>query len=373
MTDLGLYVHLPFCRARCTYCAFAISTDRSREEEYVQALLSEIRSEHAAEVEQLPVVSVFYGGGTPSLLSAEHFRQVHESLQGRFRMALAPEISLEANPEDISPTALNVWASAGVNRVSLGVQSFSDEELYPLGRGHGRAAALDALELLRKDGRFRVSVDLILGLPGQTIASFLRSLEEAMAGGAGHLSLYMLDLEEGSNLRRHVEAGRTQLPEDDLTAAMYEGAVAVCSAAGFTHYEVSNFARPGEECLHNLRYWRREPYLGLGLGAHSFVGRERFANTRDLATYLQLISGSGKAEDFRERISEREEREEYLFLSLRQAQGVHYADLVRLCGREGTAWVERGLEEGWLRRRGDQVAFTPGGFLLSTELIAQLF
>jgi oxygen-independent coproporphyrinogen-3 oxidase len=373
MSDLGLYVHLPFCRRRCTYCAFAISTDRTMEDAYVRALLAEITGWGTRPTGEESLVSIFYGGGTPSLLEPDHLRGIDAAVRAAFRVSASPEISLEANPEDISAESLAGWQESGVNRLSIGVQSFDDRELYPLGRGHGREAALRAIDLAVQAGGLRVSVDLILGLPGQTLTSFEGSLRTAIGKGAGHLSLYMLDLEEGSALRKHVEIGRTVLPDDGLTAAMYERAVRLCSDEGLAQYEVSNFARSGEECLHNLRYWERNAYVGVGLGAHSFLDSERFANTRDLDDYIRQIDERGDAVVFREALTDAEVREERLLLSLRQSAGLQYADLVALCGLEGRVWAERGIEEGWLQRRGDRVGFTSAGFLLSNDYIAQLF
>jgi coproporphyrinogen III oxidase-like Fe-S oxidoreductase len=215
----------------------------------------------------------------------------------------------------------------------------------------------------------RTSLDLILGLPQQTADSFEETLETAIKSGAGHVSLYMLDLEEGTALARQVEDQRVTLPDDDLVANLYTMAIERFAEAGFAQYEISNFARPGEECRHNLRYWRREQYLGFGIGAHSFVGDRRFANTRDIHRYI-----AGQREpDFAEVLGEGEVRRETIFLRLRQAEGIDYEDVVRLCGEEGIAWMDRGLSDGWLRRVGNRVAFTPSGFLLSNEYISQLF
>jgi oxygen-independent coproporphyrinogen III oxidase len=371
MSDLGLYVHLPFCRRRCTYCAFAISVDRGRERAYVDALIREV--ELAGRVGAAPVTSLFYGGGTPSLTAGSDLRRIGVAIRNTFDVTPGAETTLEANPEDVTEESLDLWVEAGVNRISLGVQSLVDSELYPLGRGHGRAAALEALRRARAVPGLRLSADLILGLPGQTGATFEQSLAESVEAGAGHLSLYMLDLEEGSALRRQVEIGRTKLPEDAATAEAYERAIETAGTAGLVQYEISNFARPGEESVHNLRYWQRKPYLGVGLAAHSFAGRERWANAREMDEYIRLMESDGSAVVFRETLTDQEVREEEIFLSLRQTSGLRYSDLVRLCGPEGQTWVEQGLGEGWLVCRGESVAFTPTGFLLSNEHIARLF
>ncbi len=361
---IGLYIHLPFCRVHCTYCPFAVSTDIGLQDRYTDALLAEVDARSDSD----RVDSIFAGGGTPSRTSRENLVRVAGRLRERFVIEDGAEFTLEANPEDVTDDAVIFWRSLGVNRLSIGVQSFHDAELLPLGRVHGRAQALEAIRIAVASG-IRTSLDLILGLPRQTEQSFRETLETAIATGAGHVSLYMLDLEEGTALMRQVEGGRVSLPEDDLVASLYVYAIERFAEAGFAQYEISNFARPGEECRHNLRYWRREEYLGFGIGAHSFVGDRRFANTRDIQRY---ISGE-RGPEFAEVLGEGEVRRETIFLGLRQAAGINYDDVVRLCGEEGIEWMDRGVSDGWLRRAGNRVAFTPSGFLLSNDYISQLF
>jgi oxygen-independent coproporphyrinogen-3 oxidase len=361
---LGLYIHLPFCRVHCTYCPFAVSTDIALQDRYTEALLAEIDARST----EGQVDSVFFGGGTPSRTSRDNLTRIVTRLINRFDFTEQFEFSIEANPEDVSEDAVAFWRSLGVNRISIGVQSFHDDELLPLGRVHGRSQALEAVRVAARSG-VRTSLDLMLGLPRQTAESFRETLETALSMGAGHVSLYMLDLEEGTALARQVADERVTLPDDDLVADLYMMAVRRFAGAAFAQYEISNFARPGEECRHNLRYWRREQYLGFGIGAHSFLGDRRFANTRDIHRY---IAGQREPE-FAEVLGEGEVRRETIFLQLRQAEGINYEDVVRLCGEEGIAWMDRGLSDGWLRRVGDRVAFTPSGFLLSNEYISQLF
>ena len=361
---LGLYVHLPFCRVHCSYCAFAVTTNDAMQDQYFDALLREIESRAGGET----LVTLYFGGGTPSRTRREHLEHVTGAINERFAVDPSAEFSLEANPEDVTRDTLAFWRSLGINRLSIGVQSFHDAELRPLGRVHGGELARSAVTLAVASG-IRTSLDLILGLPNQTAASFRSTLDTAIALGAGHLSIYMLDLEEGSVLRRQVASGKVTLPDDDLVARLYLDAVDRLRDAGYAQYEISNFARPAEESRHNLRYWQREQYHGLGLGAHSFIGERRFANPRDLVRY---IAAPGEP-DFVEELTETEEKRETIFLRLRQPAGLDYADVVRLCGQEGVAWIEQGVSEGWLRQDGARVAFTPSGFLLSTDLISRLF
>ncbi|HSP14704.1 MAG TPA: radical SAM family heme chaperone HemW [Thermoanaerobaculia bacterium] len=370
--SLGIYVHLPFCRTHCSYCAFAISTDVALQDEYAEAVVREIHGSSGLGPPASEVESIYLGGGTPSRMSVPNLAKIVEAVvrgpRSEERGLL--EFSMEANPEDITRISLDQWRSLGVNRISIGVQSFQDQELIPLGRVHGADAARQAVSLVAGSG-VRTSLDLIAGLPNQTVESFAATLDEAIALGVGHISLYMLDLEERSPLAVQVARGRAVLPDDEEIAAMYVDAIGRLARAGFHQYEISNFAREGEECLHNLRYWRRGEYLGFGLAAHSFAGGKRFANTRDIRRY---IGGSPDVVDFVEQLGEDEVRRETIFLGLRQTSGINCAELERLCGQEViTEWIDRGLHDGWLEQQGERVSFTPSGFLLSNEFISQLF
>jgi putative oxygen-independent coproporphyrinogen III oxidase len=363
--SVGLYLHLPFCRVHCTYCPFVISTDIAQQDRYVDALVAEIE----AKGEGARVESIYFGGGTPSRTSVENLQRIVAAIREKFDVDADAEFSMEANPEDISREAIDAWRALGVNRLSIGVQSFNDDELAPLHRVHSAARAHEAIALAISSS-LRVSVDLILGLPQQTADAFESTLQQAIATGAGHISLYMLDLEERTPLSTLVERGQISIPDDEIVATLYMRAVNTLERAGFHQYEISNFARRGEQCRHNLRYWTGGDYLGLGVAAHSFAGGRRFANTRNIRSY---IDARGNAVDFSETIGSAEQRRERLFLRLRQTSGIHYEELETLCGQEGREWVERGLRDGWLKRDGEQVAFTPSGFLLSNDFISQLF
>src|SRR2546423_4689526 len=249
---LGVYVHLPFCRVHCAYCPFAVSTDLSLQEAYIAALLREIEVRAGGE----GVDTIFFGGGTPSRTDRAHLQSIAEATRTRFRVDADAEFSIEANPEDVTAEAISFWRSLGINRLSIGVQSFHDVELLPIGRIHGAERAREAVRDAVASG-MRTSIDLILGLPNQTADSFRESLSEAIASGIGHISVYMLDLDEDTALRRRIESGVMTVPDEDLIANLYIEIVKSLGAAGFAQYEISNFARPGEESRHNLRYWRR--------------------------------------------------------------------------------------------------------------------
>lgn len=366
---VGVYVHLPFCRVRCTYCAFTVSTDLRLEDAYGEALLAELERRVP---ERIAADTLFWGGGTPSRSAAAWLRRIDAALRARFDLAAGAEVTLEANPEDVTPEGLATWRDLGVNRLSIGVQSFHDTELIPLGRLHGRRRALEAAALGVASG-MRSSLDLIIGLPGQTPASFRESLEIAIGTGAGHLSLYMLDLEPGSALAGRLERGLVALPPDESAAETYLAAVERLAAAGFGQYEVSNFARAGEESRHNLRYWQRAPYLGFGAGAHSFEGAMRRGNVADVRRYIERVSRGEDPIEVADRLGSEEERRELLFLALRQTRGIEYPRLIEWSEGRGATWCERGVSEGWISNRNGRVAFTPRGFLVSSELLAELF
>jgi len=398
--SLGLYLHLPFCATHCTYCPFAISTDLSQQNEYTDALIREVAACHPerrvegpgwagarrssprtisapppARVPRLTlgmtavVDTLYLGGGTPSRTALDNLSRIFDAVRVHFAIDADAEITMEGNPEDVTPATVEAWRALGVNRISLGVQSFHDAELAAIGRIHDRARALDAVRTVVASGA-RANLDLILGLPQQTAESYRDSLDTAIDLGAGHLSLYMLDLDERTPLQVQVARGRVALPEEDMVADLYLETVERLAAAGLQQYEISNFARPGEESRHNLRYWQRDEYLGLGLGAHSFVGAQRYANTRDIRKYIELAPD---ARDFEETLGEDEVRRETIFLQLRQTRGMCYEDLVALCGQEGIEWLERGLQGGWLQQRDGRVAFTATGFLQSNDFMSQLF
>lgn len=361
----GIYLHLPFCRVHCSYCPFAISTDLTVQDRYTDALLRELEARRL----DGPVETVYLGGGTPSRTSLANLRRIFDAIEEHHHPAAGAEISMEANPEDVDERAIAGWLELGVTRLSIGVQSFDDAELRAIGRIHDRATAASSVARAVAAG-VATNLDLILGLPGQTAASFRETLATALSLDPGHLSLYMLDLEERTPLQVQAERGRVTLPDDALVADLYQEAVETLERAGLAQYEVSNFAREGERCRHNLTYWERGEYLGLGMAAHSFRGNVRSANTRDIRRYVDLAPD---ATDFTETLGEGEIRRETIFLELRQTPGIRSELLAHLCGDEGQAWAERGLGEGWLRRREDRLAFTSAGFLRSNDYISDLF
>jgi oxygen-independent coproporphyrinogen-3 oxidase len=367
---LGIYVAVPFCRSKCSYCNFASGVfGKAVYEKYVDRLCHDIRRAEAAATEmggefERQVDSIYFGGGTPTLLEPAQLQRIFRALRETFAIAAEAEITVECAPGALNPEALEVLMHSGVNRISLGVQSFVDEEARAVGRLHTAAVVMDDLARLRQTGISNFSIDLIAGLPHQTAESWACSLQETIATGAPHVSVYMLEIDQDSRLGRELIAGGTRyhthfVPDDDLTAALYEKACDTLNVAGLSQYEISNFARPGSESRHNLKYWTRQPYMGFGLDAHSFLQAAtdpyvllrnqpsgeieqeaagglrpcavtaadldavRFATTESLDEYL---AGAPLA---RTPVCSREAREECFFLGLRLNRGVELRSLAR--------------------------------------------
>jgi len=295
--SLSLYVHIPFCRSKCVYCDFnSYAGQEALIPAYVEALLREAEA-WSRLCAGTTVETLFFGGGTPSLVPPAEMKRLMEGLRQRFAIAAEAEVSLEANPESVDFDYLLGLRDLGVNRLSLGVQSFDDEELRFLGRIHTAAEAEAAYGTAQQAGFENVSLDLIFGLPQQQIESWQQSLEKAIRLEPDHLSLYALTVEENTPLGRAVAANRTWEPDEDTQAEMYEESEEHLEAAGYDHYETSNWAWSGHRCRHNLTYWETRPYLGLGAGAHSYLSGSRFANTLLPQDYIELVQASGPAEE----------------------------------------------------------------------------
>jgi oxygen-independent coproporphyrinogen-3 oxidase len=373
--ELGLYLHLPFCLSRCRYCHFnSVVFDAPLEARYAAALLGEVKL-GAGAPEGARANSVYFGGGTPSLLPAERIAALLDACRGRFRLSDTCEISLEANPGTLSAEKAALWRSWGVNRVSLGAQSFSDRELGAAGRAHTASMTLEALALLRASGFDNLSLDLMLGLPHQTPRSWRRTLEAAASSGVAHLSLYMLDLDEECPLGAMVREGTVTLPDGDETADLYAESVEYLAGCGFEQYEISNFSRPGFRSRHNLKYWRREPVLAFGAGACSFDGRRRWTNESGVEEYCRRIESGDPPEVSGETIEGERALSETLFLSLRLTEGL---DLARLAATRGVplpeayaAAIDEFCARGWIERQGSRVRLTVPGMLLSNEIFSE--
>jgi oxygen-independent coproporphyrinogen III oxidase len=384
---IGLYVSVPFCRSKCTYCNFASGVyPASEHQRYIAQVIKEITGSRAwAEKLGLglspSVDTIYLGGGTPSLLEPELFERLFGAIRQEFDVDVDAEITVECAPGQIPQATLDAMAEAGVNRVSLGVQSFIDKEAHESGRLHSRAIVLDDLQRLRASGISNLNVDLIAGLAGQTFASWDESLAVLLESGVPHASVYMLEVDEDSRLGRELISGGARyraglVPSDDAIAQMYETALSRLESAGLMQYEISNFARAGFESRHNLRYWQRRPYLGVGLDASSMlVEREgefvlRASATDDLKGYLEGDTARETAWLGPER-----QLEEAWFLGLRTTAGVDPAELEGEFGTELTAAsvgvAERLAGDGLLARGSGRFRLTPRGRLISNDVFQE--
>jgi oxygen-independent coproporphyrinogen-3 oxidase len=383
MNSLGIYISVPFCRAKCTYCNFASGVSSvSAHQHYVTRLCQEIQSAR----QRLPrgavpqqVDSIYLGGGTPSVLSPSLWQQVGDTLRQEFTVAREAEITLECAPGQLDDAALAAMLDFGVNRISFGVQSLVDREAAATGRFHTRAVVLKDLETVRAAGVRRLSIDLIAGMPHQTEASWQESLAALTATGVEHASIYMLEIDDDSRLGRELLAGGTRyhaatVPSEELTADLYEAAIGFLTEHGLPQYEISNFAKPAVQSSHNLKYWRRQPYLGFGLDAHSMVRAEsgcavRFANTALLPAYLE-----GHAPEAPRALSRSEELEEAWFLGLRLQEGVDWQALSAEFGHDPVNAFRPIVGElsdlGLLTDEGEIVRLTRRGVLFSNEVFA---
>jgi oxygen-independent coproporphyrinogen III oxidase len=387
MNTLGIYVQVPFCQTKCTYCNFHTGVVSSaRFAPYVQCVCAEIaghRGLYEAAGLDLPagiadavVDTIYVGGGTPSLLDPVHLGRIVEAVRENFTAQLS-EVTLEADPETVTAEKAAAWVAAGINRVSFGVQSFCDEELKAAGRMHRRADVYRAAAILRGAGIANINFDLIAGLPKQTRGSWRGSLDALVELAPEHVSVYLLEVDEGSRLGAELLRGGKRysagdVPGDDEMAEFYETACSVLEAAGYRHYEISNWAKPGFASRHNLKYWRREAYLGFGAGAHSFSGTERWANAHDAAGYVNAVMAGCLPVEQHEKLTAESALEEELFLGLRQLEGIDVARIEREYGVQLDSRFARLTSAGLIEREGSLVRLAPGRVSVSNEVFVEL-
>jgi len=359
----GLYVHVPFCRSKCAYCDF-YSVTETPPEAWVDALLAEARQQ-AGRFGELD--TLYLGGGTPSALSPETIDRLVRGLDDAVGLAPDAERTIEANPDDVTRERLEHWRELDLGRLSVGVQSFSDDELSFLGRRHTARQTRAALELARAAGVANLGLDLIFGLPGQTADAWRRSLEQALEIAPEHLSCYQLTAAPATPLGRRVTAGEVSLPDEERGRELFLTTVEVLGAAGYDHYEVSNFARAaGLRSRHNLKYWRHAPILGLGPAAHSFRGVERWWNTRSVSRYVEALTAGRTPREGSETLTASQLLLEELMLGFRTADGVALDTLRRIPGWERS--LARLGDEGLISVAGDRARPTVEGLLLADGL-----
>jgi oxygen-independent coproporphyrinogen-3 oxidase len=360
----GLYVHVPFCRRKCRHCDFYSVTDVARLPAFVDAVLAEMAL--AAFEFTVPCDTLYFGGGTPSLLPPADVARLIAAARTHFRLAADAEITLEANPGAVTPDTLAAYRRAGVNRLSIGIQSFDPDQLIRLGRIHTPAAAVAAVENARGAGFSNIGIDLIYGLPGQTEADWRRELERAAALEPAHISAYLLTWAPGTPLRRDRRRGRVQPPSEETAARLFDQTFDTLAEFGYPAYEISNFARSPElRSRHNQKYWRHAPYRGLGPAAHSFSPPERFWNHPSVRAYIAALRRGRAPTAGREILGVVELATEAMYLGLRRAAGIDAVEWRRRFGKDFDGMFADALEmfraEGWMESAGPFRRLTPRG------------
>lgn len=339
MSPLALYLHIPFCRSKCVYCDFAsYPNSESRIEPYLTALREELDGWRPA-LQNYELATMFIGGGTPSILAGDQIADLMEAVRGAVSVRPGAEITMEANPGTTSPDQLRTCRRAGVNRISFGAQAMNDGLLKGLGRIHTAAEVAEAVRMARDAGFDNLSLDLMYALPGQTMELWLDTLDRAAALNPDHISAYSLIVEEGTPMFDLAQSGKVSLPDDDLTIDMQRAAIDRLEAEGYRRYEISNYARAGRECRHNIAYWQRGEYLGLGCAAHSLMNGERFENPRSLADYL---AGVRRCEAVR--LTREDAMEETLMLATRMTEGMSLEGYRREFGVDFAADHQRTID-----------------------------
>ena len=376
--NLGLYIHIPFCRKKCKYCDFLSFPCTSEQvyREYVTALCMEMDSRRE-DCESYVVDSVFIGGGTPSLISPEDIRRLMDTVRKDFHLAEDAEITIETNPASITQAKLDAYLASGINRISIGIQSFDNHILRRLGRLHDKNEAFQKIQMVRKSGFTNINIDLMFGIPEQPMKTWLDTIRQGIFLGPQHISLYSLQLEKGTPLYKEVYEDKLFAPTPEiLDREMYHEAIRLLRQAGYVHYEISNTAFPGKESKHNLKYWSYDEYLGLGPGASSFFGGQRFKNHGKINRYIDAIKKHQVPMDERsiERYSEQEEMGIYVFTGLRKAEGISLDDFRQRFERDLFSVYDPAIlrrYKGLLKLSENQLYLTDAGMDVSNTVMAE--
>lgn len=372
--DLGLYIHIPFCVKKCAYCDFLSwkGSDEEREA-YVQALEKEISS-YSEFAKDYRVSTVFFGGGTPSVLEGEQTERILKKIRDTFRVEKDAEITLEMNPGTAQKEKLLLYRELGINRLSIGLQSVKNENLKLLGRIHTYGDFLDSYRMAREAGFDNISADLISSLPGQTLEEWKEELEILQETPLEHISVYQLIIEKGTEFYEKYGEHEELLPDVETSREIYLWTGKYLKEHGFEQYEISNYARPSRKSRHNLRYWERKDYLGLGLGAASMVHNIRMSNTRDWEKYIEGTQNPKRLREEVEFLEEPRQMEEFMFLGLRKTEGVSRKEFRRIFGRDLDMVYEKALqkhlENGMLEASKDRIRLSQAGILVSNQVLS---
>ena len=366
----GIYIHIPFCKTKCIYCDFFSNVRLDQKDRYVQALCDEIeiRKEYLGND---PVRTIYFGGGTPSLLNQSDFDRIFDKLNDTFDLSQASEITIEANPDDLSPQYIATLASLPFNRISMGIQSFSDDDLRFLNRRHSAEAAIRAVKECQANGFGNISIDLMYGLPNQTLSDWEKNLETALSLQINHISSYHLIYEEGTKLYRLLESGKLSETDEKISLEMFRMLIRKLVDGGFIHYEISNVGKEGYFSKHNSSYWKGEKYIGLGPGAHSFNLKTRSSNLPDLNKYINK-----EAKPITEVLTDDEQYNDFILTSLRTMWGISLTDLKErfgsrlfdYCMKQATPYLNRGM----LIKQENRLKLSPDGIFISDGIMSDL-
>ena len=365
-----LYIHIPFCIKKCLYCDFlSVTYNESLAKAYTDALCKELilKKGDAGELK-----TVYIGGGTPTILPEECFGQLFKCLKENFKFSDSPEITVEANPGTIDKSKIDAMLSLGVNRLSIGVQSFNDAELETLGRIHTSNEAVKAIGTVKNSGIKNFSIDLMYGIPGQTMKTWEETLSKAVESSPTHISSYELTPEKNTPLYGLIEGGKINMPDEELILEMYGYAIDYLASKGYEHYEISNFALHGFRCIHNLNYWDRGEYIAAGAGAHSFIKGFRSKNTDDIRRYIKDLNKGIIPEAESTEIKRDDAIKEFIFLNLRKTEGISLAKAKEL-GLDMPVVCRELIEDGHLEMEGDYLRLTRKGLVVSNSVIVRLF
>lgn len=370
----GLYIHIPFCAKRCLYCDFFSNTEMKYKEPYVTALIREleIRKDY---IGNEPLETIYFGGGTPSQLQATDFERIFDAIQRLFDTSGCKEVTLEANPDDMTPEYVASLRTFPFNRISMGVQSFKAEDLRFLNRRHDREQALRAVELCKENGLANISIDLIYGLPGQTLKEWESNLDRAIQLDIPHISAYHLIYEEGTALYKLKEAGKISPVEEEISVSLFTSLIDRLTANGYLHYEISNFARPGMISRHNSSYWTGKKYLGAGPSAHSYNGESRQWNVSSLPAYIRAI-GNGSPEIEVEELDINTRYNDFIITGLRTMWGVNLTEIQGQFGNDKLIYCQKQaapyLKQGLLIEKGETLTLSRNGIFISDSIMSDL-
>lgn len=371
MKETALYIHIPFCDHKCIYCDFYSIITSDNINNYLQALKKEISFYAGKYSKERIINTIFFGGGTPSLMTPQYLGEIIEHVDKNFSLSPAAEITMETNPGTVDKNKLSEFMKTGINRISIGIQSFHEDELKFLTRIHNSAKAIETVQEAFEAGFNNISIDLIFNLPGQTKERWLTNLKTAAELNIQHLSTYSLILERGTILNKMVLEKKVTLQDDDYDADLYEATIDFLTTRGFIQYEVSNFAKSGYECIHNKAYWEYKDYLSFGTSSHSFVDGKRWWNFSSAKLYISEVNRNGHAEASHEFISNEQKLEEYTMLALR-GKGIILAELNELFG---SGWYSRNitylhkLEEEKFLTIDNKITLTKSGYAVCDEIL----